>query len=36
MEKTSDAAIPCAALGSTKLKDLDRQARLADVIDLLA
>jgi hypothetical protein len=30
------AAIPYAALGSAKLKELDRQARLADVIDLLA
>jgi hypothetical protein len=26
----------CAALGSAKLKDLDQQAWLADVIDLLA
>jgi hypothetical protein len=29
-------AILCAALGSAKLKDLDRPSRVADVIDRMA
>jgi hypothetical protein len=35
-ERGEHAAILCAALGSAKLRDLDRQARVAGVIDRLA